>query len=72
MAGKRKDTMFKYSTIFLGKIITRILSRTVKKMNPCYPLKKMMSNQKENGEEIITADNESIFKGGMSMKSGKV
>ena len=71
MAGKRKDMMFNYSIIFLGKIITRILSRTVKKMSPCYHLKKMMSNQKENGEEIIEADNKRIFKGGMSTKSGK-
>ena len=64
--------MFKYSMIFLGKIITRIFSRTVKKMSSCYHLKKMISNRKENGEEITDADNKRIFKGGMSMKSGKV
>ena len=63
--------MFEYSMIFLGKIITCILSRTVKKMSPCYHLK-MMSNQKENGEEIVDADNKRICKGGMSTKSGKV
>ena len=32
----------------------------------------MISNRKENGEEITDADNKRIFKGGMSMKSGKV